>query len=397
MKHMLSPLLTFLLAAGGLLAHDKNAHGWRITSKLTIIVLVFASVFHLGAQNTPESDPDLTITTIEGPKELNGGLPALGDGPVWFAKGRLFQVDRENNQLSSVPIELEQLKNVGYAHGGLAVGGGSIWRFGKAHNVEGIHRADLGTGKCTATVELKPRKGFNSLTYGEGSLWVLNEHDGNLVRIDPGTNQVSATIELGKGFWQDLKIADGSIWAMGLENGVVKRVDPHSNKVVDEFSAGKEQQNSFFKSPFKGGLYSFSVGEGALWVADRKDTGKYILSRIDPKTHELVATIEMDDSNGAPVFWNSYGWVSSTGYLEAGHFITKINLKTNRVAGRIFLPAWKGGGAYKVFFKVGSEAPVLLVGKDSLWAISTSAGGRGAPLIIHRVQAKQPEVSNEQK
>ena len=93
------------------------------------------------------------------------------------------------------------------------------------------------------------------------------------------------------------------------------------------------------------------MGEGAVWVADRKDTGKYILSRIDPKTHGLVAKIEMDDSNGAPVFWNGYGWVSSTGYLEAGPFITKINLQTNQVAGRIFLPAWKSGGAYKFFLK----------------------------------------------
>jgi YVTN family beta-propeller protein len=380
----------------GLVSFDENAHAWRMTSRLTIILVLFASV-NLGAQIAPASDPDVTITIIEGPIELIGGLPALGDGPVWFAKGRLFQVDPENNQLASVPIELEQLQNVGYARGGLAVGGGSIWRFGRAHNVEGIHRADLGTGKCTATVELKRRKGFNSLTYGEGSLWVLNEHDGNLVRIDPSTNQVSATIELGKGFWQDLKLGDGSIWAMGLENGVVKRVDPHSNKVVDEFTAGEAQQNSFFKSPFKGGVYSVSVGEGAVWVADRKDTGKYILSRIDPKTHGLVAKIEMDDSNGAPVFWNGYGWVSSTGYLEAGHFITKINLRTNQVAGRIFLPAWKSGGAYKFFFKVGSDPPVLLVGEDSLWAVSTTVGGRGAPVIIHRVQAKQPKVRNEQK
>jgi virginiamycin B lyase len=357
--------------------------------RVVVLTLASAPVLHVGAQISPESDPDVTITTIGGPKTATF---AIGDGTAWFQGNHLYKVDPRNNQLTSVPIE--QLKTVGYAEGGFAVGGGSVWRFGKAHDVEGVHRVDPGTGKCIATIALKPRKGMNSLTYGEGSLWVLNRHDGNLVRIDPATNQVSVTIELGKGFWLDLKISDGAVWAMGEESGIVKRVDPQSNKVVDEFTVGSPQKNGIFTIPFVGGSYYFSFGDRMLWVVDSKDTSsgyKCVLSRIDPKTHERIAQIEIDDSNGTPVFWHGYVWLATARDNAAGHVITKINPKTNRVVGQVVLPTWSGG-----FVRRGSLAPPsLLADENSLWDFTPRY--ENAPIIVRRIQAKPTEVGHDQE
>ncbi len=274
--------------------------------------------------------------------------------------------------------------------GGFAVGGGSVWRYGKGHGVEGVHRVDPGTGKCIATVALKPRKGMNSLTYGEGSLWVLNEHDGNLVRIDPSTNQVSATIELGKGFWRGLEIADGAVWAVGAENGIVKRLDPQSNKVVDEFAVGSPQKNGIFTAPFVGGSYYFSFGDGMLWVVNSKDTSsgfKCVLSRIDPKTHERIASIEFDECNSAPVFWHGYVWLPIDRNVVA---ITKIDPKTNGV-GRILLPL----GLYGSVRRNSLGPSRLLADQNSLWDFTWRYGS--APIIVRRIQAKPKEAGQDQR
>jgi hypothetical protein len=363
----------------------------RRVYRVAVLTLASASLLPVAAQILPASDPNVTITTIEGPKDA---AFAIGDGTAWFlTKDVLTKVDPQNNQLTSVPMEQLQLGNwfLRAIGGGFAVGGGSVWRYGKGHGVEGVHRVDPGTGKCIATLALKPRKGMNSLTYGEGSLWVLNEHDGNLVRIDPGTNQVSATIELGKGFWLGLKIADGAVWAVGEENGIVKRLDPQSNKVVDEFSVGRPQKNGLFTMVLEGGSYYFAVGDGTLWVADSQSmsTGKYVLSRIDPKTHERVAQIEIDDSQGAPAFWNGFGWVSmASGNSRLGHFITKIDLKTNRAAGQIFLPA---SGR---LFNRGASPAILLADENSLWSLSRGFNGDS---VVRRLQAKPKEPGQDQR
>jgi virginiamycin B lyase len=358
----------------------------RRVYRVAVLTLASASLLPAAAQILPASDPDVTVTAIEGPKDA---AFAIGDGTAWFlTKDGLAKVDPQNNHLTSVPIE--QVKRVGYAAGGFAVGGGSVWRFGKAHDVEGVHRVDPGTGKCVATVALKPRKGMNSLTYGEGALWVLNEHDGNLVRIDPATNQVSATIELGKGFWLDLKIAEGAVWAMGEENGIMKRVDPRSNKVVDEFSIGAPQKNGFFTIPFVGGSYSFSLGDGMLWVVNSKDTSsgyKCVLSRVDPKTHEHTAIIEFDDCNSAPVFWHGYVWLPIDRNDVA---ITKIDPKTNRV-GRIFLPL----GSYGSVRRNSLGPSRLLADENSIWDFTLRYGS--APIIVRRIQAKPKEAGQDQR
>ena len=42
---------------------------------------------------------------------------------------------------------------------------------GFALGIQGIHRVEPNTGKCIATIALKPRKGILSLAYGDRSLF----------------------------------------------------------------------------------------------------------------------------------------------------------------------------------------------------------------------------------
>jgi DNA-binding beta-propeller fold protein YncE len=320
----------------------------------------------------------VTVATIDGPKGVHG--VAVGDGTAWLlTKDALLRVDVPTNRLTSVPVEdIER-----YVYGGptMVVGVGSVWVFGKAHNVGGIHRIDPTTGHCIATIPLEKRKGETSLAYGMGALWVLNRYDGTLLRVDPKSNQATATIAVGRVFWNQIEIADGAVWVMGQESGLVKRIDPQSNKVVDEFSAGPPQHNGVFTAPFKGGNYSFSVGRGGLWVVDRKFNGSATMWRIDPRTHERIASITVDRFADAPAFWNGFVWMST--WPPA---ITKIDPQTNQPVGLILLPSV----GRTSFSPRGTEQPKLLSGDDSLWTFSEGATAFSG-LLIRRIQLKQTE------
>jgi len=253
-----------------------------------------------------------------------------------------------------------------------AIGAGALWVSGEASKVKGLHRIDLHTGKIVASVALHSRWG--PVAFGEGFAWSLIDEE-TLVRIDPVSNQVSGTIHLGKGYMQ-VKFGNASVWTMGSENGTIKRIDPQLAKVVEEFSVGHAQENGILKGPLKGGLYFFTAADGMLWVANSKtmSSGKYVLSRFDPKTHESLSKIEADDASGAPVIWNGALWLSGMGYL------TKVSLETNHVAARVLLTA-PGNGR--------PTGGTLLSDGDTLWSIDS---GRWAysRVVISRIQTKVP-------
>src|SRR6516162_3101719 len=112
---------------------------------------LFVDGVPLCAQSVSVNDPAVIVTRIEGPK--NGAF-ALGDSAAWFeTKDRLFRIDPQSNELSSVGTEELQRGNWWLSTlflANFAVGGGYVWRFGKAHGVQGIHRVEPDTGKCVA-------------------------------------------------------------------------------------------------------------------------------------------------------------------------------------------------------------------------------------------------------
>jgi streptogramin lyase len=361
---------------------------FHITLSLPVLLLVTsASVSNCRAQSISENSPELTITTVELPKEmsvfaLHHQLQpyAIGEGTIWFHNNdRVFKFGPQTNEFTSMSIEHVKA----FRGGGFAVGGGSLWSFGKAHGVEGVHRIDPDTGKCLAAIAIKGAN-FNTLTYGEGALWVFNERGGHIQRVDPKTNQVSAANELGKGMWWTFPVVgEGFFWVLDIQSGTMKRVDLLTAKTVDEFQVGSAQAG-FLKSPFSGGFYLYTVGEGSLWVANNREgsNGTYALYRFDSKTHERIARLESDGSGGVPAVWKGFVWLADHGYEHQGHYLKKISLTTNHAVGQVFLPA----GHERL--QRGSMPPILLAGEHSLWAIGL--GDRS----LSRIQAKLTESTN---
>ena len=69
------------------------------------------------------------------------------------------------------------------------------------------HRSRHGAGRAI----VKVGKGPWGIAVGEGSVWVANHCDGTVSRIDPATDTVVETIELGL-FPQWLAVAGEHVW-----------------------------------------------------------------------------------------------------------------------------------------------------------------------------------------
>jgi YVTN family beta-propeller protein len=57
-------------------------------------------------------------------------------------------------------------------------------------------------------------RGGSGIATGGGSVWVTNEFDGTVSRIDPRTNLIVATIPVG-GSPHDVVVSGGSVWLAG--------------------------------------------------------------------------------------------------------------------------------------------------------------------------------------
>jgi YVTN family beta-propeller protein len=71
---------------------------------------------------------------------------------------------------------------------------------------------------------------------GEGSVWVLNQTDGTVSRIDPQTNSVVATIAVSSTPVDggDIAVGCGAVWAR-VDDELVARIDPATNEVVARY------------------------------------------------------------------------------------------------------------------------------------------------------------------
>ncbi|MBA2632470.1 MAG: hypothetical protein H0U86_05660 [Chloroflexi bacterium] len=91
------------------------------------------------------------------------------------------------------------------------------------------------------TVErtLAPTEPGIPTAYGHGSLWLASDPPGTLVRMDPVTGEILATIEVSGPADRPYNMAPALdnrwVWASaGVDNAIV-RIDPQTNQVVDRF------------------------------------------------------------------------------------------------------------------------------------------------------------------
>jgi streptogramin lyase len=213
-------------------------------------------------------------------------------------------------------------------------------------------RIDMESGAPTGLpipLDFEPRE----IAYGEGAVWVVSMDHIRLARIDPQINQVVAEITLHFLNIPDyvlllITAGESAVWITDQTN--VIQIDPHTNQVVGQpLPAGEE-------------IIAVALGHGTLWTGSHDDG---IISRVDAKTHQVVASFEVGFSIHGLAVSDESAWVLD----EHGFGVVRIDPQTNGLQERIpidFIGANLTAGAGSVWVAPAARDSGAPTGNDGI-------------------------------
>lgn len=194
---------------------------------------------------------------------------------------------------------------------GVAGANGSVW-VSDAQNAELI-RIDPGTNKVVGRTKLDPTP--CEIHPAFGSLWVVTQ-SGQVDRVDPATGEIVARVKVGRVTY-DATDGGGSIWVTNREGRTIQRINPATNKVV---------RTVIFPRTDKPAGIAWS--SNAVWIGDDYGDSVY---RLDSRTYKLKKAVR---SGGTGANWVAANgatlWVSN----NLSNSITRINTRTRKRAWR---------------------------------------------------------------
>jgi hypothetical protein len=154
-------------------------------------------------------------------------------------------------------------------------------------------------GRPVVAARIRLDRPFSDVDVGFGATWVASQ--GALLRIDPQTNRVVATIPTPvSGENASIAFGEGAVWVTsGQTNGVVYRIDPAANRVTATIGV-------------PGGAFGIVVAAGTVWVTQflpEPDPGH--VARIDASTNRLLSPVDVPNLPGAIRYGQDAVWVTS--------------------------------------------------------------------------------------
>jgi hypothetical protein len=314
---------------------------------------------------------------------------AVGEGAVWVAScdaasASVSRIDPERNEVVATIAVRGDVQ-------GVAAGEGAVWVVGgtcgeRLPEDPDVCRLDLRVSRIdprsneeVATIPLDPPPGLRSpnpltswVAAGEGGVWVSVGWDpwtGEVVRIDPHTNQVVARID-ARGSPGEVAVGADAVWVLSdpaftdesFGRASLHRIDPRSNEIA---ATPLREELSHI-----GGTVippTLAVGPDAVWIRSYK--GHIPLAvRVDARTGE-VARRRL--SHFSPVA------VTEDGVWFIGADFARLNSGTSEVERLIELGAAFGQGLTPGDAAFDPEA-------RSLW-IAALAVRRGKQTAILRI------------
>jgi hypothetical protein len=230
--------------------------------------------------------------------------------------------------------------------GGVGVGAGSVWVIDRT---SGLLRVDPTTNTQVDKIE---RVFGGAPVVGEGAVWVPSGTPfyNSLLRVDP---QAHTFIQIPTGPSADewpvaAVVTSGAVWVGNHHGGPVVRVDPRTNKVVATIPWG---------GPTLGGIYHMASDGSALWVTGSRTTDA---AEIDVATNAIVRRIDVPNGTcgGIDVDASSV-WVAS-GYDQPYPCWQRQNWGVSRIDRST-------GQVTRI--DVGGRPSDVRVGLGSVWAV----------------------------
>ena len=189
-----------------------------------------------------ELDPSVIRTAADYGKRVSkairiDGEPdfmAVGYGGVWvanFGTRTLDRLDPASNRLTArIPLEAEPCTAI-------ALGFESIW-VPTCGASPAVVRVDARRNRVVARIRVKEVLGESGIGVDESGAWLLTAASGDLSRIDPQTNKVTATHTVADGSTV-VTTGFGSVWVANSNTNTVQRVDPASGEISATIPVGR--------------------------------------------------------------------------------------------------------------------------------------------------------------
>jgi YVTN family beta-propeller protein len=163
------------------------------------------------------------------------------------------------------------------------------------------------------------------------------------VRIDPTSNAIAETIQVGVLPSALAVDEDGGLWLTATLQDAVVHVDPHPAGAVARTTVHLPAH--------------ISAGRGAIWVTAWQPGTKGQAVRLDPRTGVVLATIPVGRDPTALAVDDADVWVAN----EMDDTVSRIDARTNEVAATI---------------PVVRDPVGVAIGTDAVWVVS-----RGSALL----------------
>jgi hypothetical protein len=293
-----------------------------------------ASASPSGAVRVLGVDIDLRTATPLAKIDVGGFPSGTGVGRV-ASDGSTIWVTKNSEFVGVDPatstVRTRLPSNPGNYSWPIAASPGALWTgLGTDANPDAIIRWDTKTGKSVTVPVLAP----GDPLFADGSIWVPS--GSNVVRIDPSTNKVLATVHIGpEGTTSDLGdlgASGSSIWAPDQTDATVAQIDSKTNKVVrtvdvpqapgaviatpgalwsevfdDPSTLSKVDPaagTTSWSTPFLGGITNPLVRPDAVWVGFQPHSSSQngAILAMDPTSGKVVDGLSIPDGQVTALF-----------------------------------------------------------------------------------------------
>jgi hypothetical protein len=284
------------------------------------MVALAATVLPGCGTSAPPTPPPAEPHTAFGPVEIKvGGDPdwlVAGFGSVWLKRpdGRVDRIDPATAKiLTEIPTENSALPE---DCGGIGLGPDAIW----SCSSEAVVRIDPGTDKVVASVPAGKVPSQGRLVRAAGRIWVLAGNGDQLVGIGETDGALSDPIALPAAC-HDLGATADIVYAVCERADRVLRIDPATAKVTAETTITKPVW--------------VSAAASGVWVAAEQS-----LLRLDASSLSTVSTLPGVTTGNLGAIWadDSGVWVH-----RMDPFLTHVSAAAGSVSRVISAPYASGG------------------------------------------------------
>ena len=185
---------------------------------------------------------------------------------------------------------------VGDRQQAISAAGSDVWVTRDRDGIGSLVRLDaIELGLVT---EIEVGTAPNAVSATDDAVWVTNGGDNTVSRVDPDTNDVTATVDVGVAPFSVAAVED-AVWVVSKDARTVTRIDPDTNEVVATVELDGDAVPG-----------AVAATADAVWVTDG---GSNEVLRIDPATNEVTDTIAVGDEPVAVAATDTDVWVANAG------------------------------------------------------------------------------------